>query len=238
MLTGSFGSGGGGLRDVLTEQKRHARVHVSPSTYNKPNQHLTCTGHCWAVKKTIHKNDTLLNGNAEMGYRQDQEKDHIMNKDIWREANIKPINQSINQSINRSIDRSIDRSINKSINPLYSGIFHPYTNYVIIQLCDKKTKQTSMHVYDNDNVPQKETTEMVWPRAKEGRGRDNTMMLRHSTLGRSSVSGPAHKFPGFGATVFNFLGKLPQTMTILWLSHENPKVYLYIFVLWCFYIFI
>ena len=35
-----------------------------------------------------------------------------------------------------------------SINALYSGIFHPYTNYVITQLCDKKkAKQTSMHVH-------------------------------------------------------------------------------------------
>ena len=38
-------------------------------------------------------------------------------------------------------------SINQSINALYSGIFHPYTNYVITQLCDKKNKQTSMHVH-------------------------------------------------------------------------------------------
>ena len=38
--------------------------------------------------------------------------------------------------------------INQSINALYSGIFHPYTNYVITQLCDKKkAKQTSMHVH-------------------------------------------------------------------------------------------
>ena len=39
------------------------------------------------------------------------------------------------------------QSINQSINALYSGIFHPYTNYVITQLCDKKNKQTSMHVH-------------------------------------------------------------------------------------------
>ena len=28
------------------------------------------------------------------------------------------------------------QSIIQSINDLYSGIFHPYTNYVITQLCD------------------------------------------------------------------------------------------------------
>ena len=44
-------------------------------------------------------------------------------------------------------DGSTRNSINQSINALYSGIFHPYTNYVITQLCDKKNKQTSMHVH-------------------------------------------------------------------------------------------
>ena len=44
-------------------------------------------------------------------------------------------------------DGSTRNSINHSINALYSGIFHPYTNYVITQLCDKKNKQTSMHVH-------------------------------------------------------------------------------------------
>ena len=29
--------------------------------------------------------------------------------------------------------------------------------------------------------------------------------LRHSTLGRSSVAGPAHQFPGFGATVIYYI---------------------------------
>ena len=31
--------------------------------------------------------------------------------------------------------------------------------------------------------------------------------LRHSTPGRSSVAGPAHKFTGFGATVYYSLHK-------------------------------
>ena len=31
------------------------------------------------------------------------------------------------------------------------------------------------------------------------------VILRHSTLGRSSVAGPAHKFPGFGATVIYYI---------------------------------
>ena len=42
---------------------------------------------------------------------------------------------------------TLSQSFNQSINALYSGIFHPYTNYVITQLCDKKNKQTSMHVH-------------------------------------------------------------------------------------------
>ena len=29
--------------------------------------------------------------------------------------------------------------------------------------------------------------------------------LRHSTPGRSSIAGPAHKFPGFGATVIYYI---------------------------------
>ena len=57
--------------------------------------------------------------------------------------NIKINNKIFNPSNN--IKSNI--SINQSINALYSGIFHPYTNYVITQLCDKKAKQTSMHVH-------------------------------------------------------------------------------------------
>lgn len=33
VLIGSFGSGGGGVRDVLTEQNRHPLVQVSPNNY-------------------------------------------------------------------------------------------------------------------------------------------------------------------------------------------------------------
>ena len=36
-------------------------------------------------------------------------------------------------------------------------------------------------------------------------GRMPDSRLRHSTLGRSSVAGPAHKFPGFGATVIYYI---------------------------------
>jgi len=35
VLTGSFGSGGGGFRAVLTEQNRQPLVQVSPSNYQK-----------------------------------------------------------------------------------------------------------------------------------------------------------------------------------------------------------
>ena len=34
---------------------------------------------------------------------------------------------------------------------------------------------------------------------------DRLVALRHSTPGRSSVAGPAHKFPGFGATVIYYI---------------------------------
>ena len=45
-------------------------------------------------------------------------------------------------------ETSKSKDINQSINALYSGIAHPYTNYVITQLCDtNKAKQTSMHVH-------------------------------------------------------------------------------------------
>lgn len=35
VFTGSFGSNGGGLRAVLTEQNRQPRVHVSPINCKK-----------------------------------------------------------------------------------------------------------------------------------------------------------------------------------------------------------
>ena len=35
--------------------------------------------------------------------------------------------------------------------------------------------------------------------------RDSLFLLRHSTPGRSSVAGPAHKFPGFGAAVIYYI---------------------------------
>ena len=41
VLTGSFGSGGGGLREVLMEQKRHPLVHVSPRTYKAKSKKFT-----------------------------------------------------------------------------------------------------------------------------------------------------------------------------------------------------
>lgn len=38
VFTGSLGSGGGGLRAVLTEQNLQPRVHVSPKTCDKKHK--------------------------------------------------------------------------------------------------------------------------------------------------------------------------------------------------------
>ena len=61
----------------------------------------------------------------------------------------KPIGRTSNWHSNTTAEtgNKEGESINQSINALYSGKFHPHTNYVITQLCDKKNKQTSMHVH-------------------------------------------------------------------------------------------